>query len=68
MGAAHFGLGLAVAADVVQAHGAAIELSNLEDIQGNICGAGVKLNLPLMNQDEIPTLTRARTKSLLFKH
>lgn len=48
-GATHFGLGLAVVADVVRAHGGTVELSNLEDRQGNICGACVKLSLPLMN-------------------
>lgn len=51
-GAAHFGLGLAVAAEVVRAHGGTIQLSNLEDRQGNICGARVKLSLPLMNPTE----------------
>lgn len=53
-GTAHFGLGLAVVAEVVRAHGGVIELSNLEDRQGNICGARVKLSLPLMNPTESP--------------
>lgn len=51
-GAAHFGLGLAVAAEVMAKHGGTIALSNWEDRPDQIQGARVKLGLPLMKPIE----------------
>lgn len=59
-GAKHFGLGLAVASDVVQAHGGTITLSNWEDRPGHIGGACVKLSLPLMKARETQAARGAR--------
>lgn len=43
----HFGLGLAIASDVAEAHGGRLELSNREDGEGAVTGACATVVLPL---------------------
>lgn len=45
---AHYGLGLATAADIARAHGGAIRLANRTDAAGHICGAQATITLPLL--------------------
>lgn len=43
---AHYGIGLAMAADVARAHGGRIKLANRTDAAGATCGARASLTLP----------------------
>ena len=46
-GGDHFGLGLAIAADIAEAHGGALVLSNHTDGAGKVLGARAVLTIPL---------------------
>lgn len=46
-GGAHFGLGLAIAAEIAEAHGGALVLSNHTDGAGEVLGARAVLSIPL---------------------